>query len=472
LLCLFFLSGIEGKIRRNYIGKLNEGLLRRGVPLTSNLDPQWFTQQKIDHFNNNDLRVWNQKYYVNTTYWKVCNPIFFVLGGEGPISETYVGDHFVSGYYASIFGAMIVALEHRYYGDSNPTDSSSSNLKLLSSEQALADLVVFRQYIVNSFQTPDSKWILFGGSYSGALSAWAREKYPHIFRGSIASSGPVHAVEDFYQYFEVVQTSLGSTCSAIIQKATQTMDQLLTTDEGKAQLSSQFNTCTPIQSDLDSTTFLEDISDPICEVVQYNKDNRGTSAVTIDQLCAIFQNGQSDPVAAWVQAYQAVYGTDCIEASYTQMINELQATSAGRCWTWQTCTEFGYYQTGESAAQPFSARISLDYFRQICQDLFAPIRVSPDTDWANNNFGALDLKKTVSNTYFGDGTIDPWHALAILPVVKGGTTGSELLPLNSATYLINGTAHCADLYAPSPNDPNDLTFARNLQFDLLSIWLS
>eukprot|EP00456_Euglypha_rotunda_P020557 TRINITY_DN17913_c0_g1_i1.p1 TRINITY_DN17913_c0_g1~~TRINITY_DN17913_c0_g1_i1.p1 ORF type:complete len:136 (+),score=37.72 TRINITY_DN17913_c0_g1_i1:206-613(+) len=114
-------------------------------------------------------------------------------------------------------------------------------------------------------------------------------------------------------YFQVVANSLGNQCSNIIQQATTTIDNLLNTDSGKQQLEVQFNTCTAIVKDLDATTFVEDISDAICEVVQYNKDNNGHQQLTIDDLCAIFINGQADPVAAWAQAYQQVMGTDCIE---------------------------------------------------------------------------------------------------------------------------------------------------------------
>jgi len=57
-------------------------------------------------------------------------------------------------------------------------------LKYLSSEQALADLATFREAMVKQFALSDrNKWISFGGSYPGALSAWFRYKYPHLVHG-------------------------------------------------------------------------------------------------------------------------------------------------------------------------------------------------------------------------------------------------------------------------------------------------
>jgi len=41
------------------------------------------------------------------------------------------------------------------------------NLKYLSSEQALADLAYFRQYMSDKLQLTGNKWIVFGGSYPG-----------------------------------------------------------------------------------------------------------------------------------------------------------------------------------------------------------------------------------------------------------------------------------------------------------------
>jgi hypothetical protein len=42
--------------------------------------------------------------------------------------------------------------------------------------------------------------VVIGGSYPGALSAWFREKYPHLAVASWASSGVVQPIVDFTQF--------------------------------------------------------------------------------------------------------------------------------------------------------------------------------------------------------------------------------------------------------------------------------
>ena len=71
--------------------------------------------------------------------------------------------------------------DFRFYGDSHPTsDFSVENLVYLSSEQALADLANFVTSMNEQHNLTDAKWISFGGSYPGSLSAWFRLKYPHL----------------------------------------------------------------------------------------------------------------------------------------------------------------------------------------------------------------------------------------------------------------------------------------------------
>lgn len=85
------------------------------------------------------------------------------------------------------------------------------HLKLLSSRQALADFAHFHDLMVSQYHMTDKhKWVSFGGSYSGALSAWLRQVYPKVVVGAVASSAPVLAKLDFVEYVEVVAASLGT----------------------------------------------------------------------------------------------------------------------------------------------------------------------------------------------------------------------------------------------------------------------
>ena len=97
-------------------------------------------------------------------------------------------------------GGLLIALEHRFYGQSMPFGNNSldlDKLKYLNSEQALSDIAEFIQTIKVSEKhgvKKDSKWIVIGGSYAGAMAGWFRLKYPHLSAGAIGSSGVILAV--------------------------------------------------------------------------------------------------------------------------------------------------------------------------------------------------------------------------------------------------------------------------------------
>lgn len=75
---------------------------------------------------------------------------------------------------------------------------------------------------VNGKRDDTSPWIVFGGSYSGALALWMRQQFPNLVAGAVGSSGPIQAKVDFYgkvlnywirvhsEYLEVVETSIRS----------------------------------------------------------------------------------------------------------------------------------------------------------------------------------------------------------------------------------------------------------------------
>ena len=112
---------------------------------------------------------------------------------------------------AQIFHAVVVQLEHRFYGESMPFGNASESYKnehlgLLSSEQAMADYAVFIDSLKHNTSAQSSPVVVWGGSYGAMLAAWLRMKYPAVFVGAIAASAPILQVpgimdpHDFFGY--------------------------------------------------------------------------------------------------------------------------------------------------------------------------------------------------------------------------------------------------------------------------------
>jgi len=276
---------------------------------------------------------------------------------------------------------------------------------------------------------------------------------------------------DFPEYFEVVADSLStiSNCNSTVLAATAYYSKLLTTPEGKLKIEQDFNTCSTLDSDLDVTTFLEYMADTISGFVQYNRDNNGYYPYDIGKMCNILISGPIDKTfPLFFTTWNTFRGSNCSDSSYQSDLKDMMNTdpkspsAAGRSWYFQTCNEFGYYQTGESVNSLFSPKITLGYFLGMCESLFgiSPETVSANIDWTNEYYGARNIES--SRIMFTNGVIDPWHALGITD------PPSADLP----TVLIPGTAHCADLYPSRSLDPPQLTAARKEFVDYLNAWLS
>ena len=139
----------------------------------------FYTRQALDHFAFNGERsaeLWSQRYYEDTTLWGgPGHPVFLSLGGEGPVGGPPSG---LQRELAATHRAALISLEHRFYGESRPTaDMSSTALRHLSAEQALADAAQFVEWWSASHSSPDSAWVAWGGSYSGQLAAWLRLRH-------------------------------------------------------------------------------------------------------------------------------------------------------------------------------------------------------------------------------------------------------------------------------------------------------
>ncbi|XP_078517215.1 thymus-specific serine protease-like [Lissotriton helveticus] len=438
---------------------------RGQMALPVNEPVEGYIRQPLDHFNRRNNATYNQRYWINEEYWQLKDgPVFLYIGGESSLSEfaVMVGEHVEL---AQKHGAMLVALEHRFYGASiNPDGLVLDNLRFLSSQQALADLASFHLYVTQKYSlTPENTWICFGGSYPGSLSAWFRLKFPHLVYAAVSSSAPVRAELDFIGYNKVVSESLadpvvgGSVkCRDAVAEAFDTVDHMLQT-ANITQLEKDFSSCESLKGSDDYIEFVSNLADIFMGVVQYNMEMPGND---ISKLC----NTMTDEslrtsyrrLMVINQKYMESMALSCVNSSHQKTLDDLKNTNLSlvgvgeRQWYFQTCTEFGYYQTCEQKTCPFSQLMTLKSQVDLCSQVFGipADTVEASVQFTNEYYGADHPKS--SRIIFVNGNIDPWSSLSVLK----NQSHSEL------AIFINGTAHCANMGSARPMDPPSLKKAR------------
>ncbi|XP_042299520.1 thymus-specific serine protease-like [Sceloporus undulatus] len=432
-------------------------------------------RQPLDHFNKQNRITFNQRYYINSDFFRPGNPVFLYIGGEGELSGfVAIMGHHVN--LAEQYGALLVALEHRFYGSSlNPDMLEDRNLPYLNSQQALSDLVSFQQFITQKYKlTQNNTWICFGGSYPGSLAAWFRLKFPHLVFGAIASSAPVRAQVDFSGYEKVVAESLSNPviggskqCLDAVAEGFAAVEKLVLAGQLQ-KLEKDFQSCTHVQGHSDSIELLSNMADVLMFIVQYN--NEGENMANVNSLCKTM----TDPnigsayerlTVANLKALKSI-GLPCVHSSHTEFIQLLRDTkvtkdSFMRPWIFQTCTEFGYFMTCEDPICPFSKLVDLKFQMDVCKEAFnISSRSAQDAvSFTNEYYGADHPKAT--RVLFVNGDVDPWHSLSVL----------EDQSSSERAILINGTAHCADMNMPSNTDPLPLVEARKKINAQVGEWL-
>ncbi|EPB73802.1 serine carboxypeptidase S28 [Ancylostoma ceylanicum] len=470
---------------------------KANVPVdSSGVGPsQVFFQQKLDHFKAGGTTMWPQRYFYNFQYRvSGSNVIFLMIGGESPEDINWVSNEdypFVQ--YAKKFGAAMFSLEHRFYGQSQPTPNQSvKNLAYLSSRQAIEDVAYFIRSMNEKHKFKDPKWITFGGSYSGALSLWVRQAYPDLITGAVGSSAPLNAELDFWGentgYLQVVEDALRShsnDCAENVRKGFEKVESLMQSKDGRQKLTDLFVLKPPFtklkMTYNDIQTFYVAIFGNFQGAVQYSGDNAGSykNGYGIPEVCKIMNNKSNEPIMnlQLVNIYMSsMYGPfQHTDISYDDMItylkkeqfgDSLDFDSSARSWTWQTCTEFGYFQTtGGGPKGIFGSGTPLTLYLNLCSDVFGPAFNSSVVKSAVHStqmhYGGADRYKG-TNVVIPNGSIDPWHAL-------GKYTSNDK---SVVWYLINGTAHCAEMYPPSPKDKPGLTRVRKIIERNIGIWLS
>lgn len=280
---------------------------------------------------------------------------------------------------------LMIYTEHRYYGYTTPTaDLTLENLRFLNIDQALADLAHFIIHIKENIpQIRNSGVVLVGCSYSATMVTWMMQKYPHLAVGAWSLSAPLHAQVDFVEYKEVVSHAIevvgGQQCSNRIRNAIATMELLVWANETE-QINSLFRLCSPLDlsNDLDVWSMFADVAGPWSGMVQYyHRDDRDIED-PCDELVAI--PGEDDLVAysTWLMNRWRITEDQCYNHTWAAFLDDFGGTSwddwvarsEWRQWLYQTCAEYGWYQSSGSDNILFGSMFPVDLSLQWCQDLY------------------------------------------------------------------------------------------------------
>ncbi|XP_035739190.1 thymus-specific serine protease-like [Vespa mandarinia] len=439
---------------------------------TKDVHEDWLIQP-LDHFNSRDNNLWHMRYYKNAAFSTQTGPILIMLGGEWEIEPNFLTNGLMYDI-AVAHGAMMYYTEHRYYGKSKPIQNiSEENLQYLNVDQALADIAYFIEKMKQNLGKENAKVIVFGGSYAGNMAVWARLKYPHLIQGAVASSAPIYAKADFYEYNEIVARSLRSydeQCPIDIKAAFDSVKELLTGNGGAEKLKTYFNLCKVpnVKSNNDVSHLINIFIEKFAGIVQYNKNqdsNKSDISVCCDNMTATYLGSPLQRLARLLSKDDG----SCLDASYEQFISRHRniswsSDSIIRRWYYQTCTEYGYYSTTDSKDSIFGSLVPLDYFLNICVNLYG--------NYYDGNFLKLRIERTnliyggykpdITHVIFTNGDLDPWHKLSVL------------LDLNESTpaILIKGASHCQDLMNDLPTDLPDLREARKTVRNIIAKWIT
>jgi len=132
----------------------------------------------------------------------------------------------------------------------------------------------------------------------------------------------------------------------------------------------------------------------------------------------------------------------------------------GRPWYYQTCNEYGWYQSSGSRNQPFGTKFPATLYTTLCGDVFSSQfgneQINNNADQTNEYFGGME--PGVENVYMTHGALDPWN-----PMGHGVAQGAT---------LIANASHCSDFGSIRTSDSAELRASKEKIADLVRQWLA
>ncbi|KAH8118760.1 serine carboxypeptidase S28-domain-containing protein [Phellopilus nigrolimitatus] len=473
-------------------------------------DTVYYFDQLIDH-NNPGLGTFQQRYWHTHQWYEPGGPIVLFLPGEDNAASftEYLTNQTFPGQIAQQQRGASVIIEHRFFGESNPySDLSGSSLEVLTIQQSIDDLEYFAQNVQlpmpnGSNLGPDkAPWVLTGGSYGGALTAWTMVNKPGLFYAGYASSAVVQASIDFWQYFDVIRQFMPQNCSADVQAVIEHVDTTFTSGSTAEidDLKSNFG--------LLNMTHLDDVAASFRNILfgwQSLAPYYGAGA-EIFEFCDALEVkdnvssgangwGLDNALPAWGDYWKNTYVpiackdddveyVDCKTSADSSLMSDRDClgtynptmdrwtnttvNNAERSWQWLVCNEMGFYQDGAPSGMPTIASrlLSPVYEERQCTFYFPDkFKTAPDprADATNAAYGGWDL--TVDQLFFANGKRDPW---------RDATTSTDFHARQSTSSMPIAESdgfHCNDLISSAGTLDATIRAVQQQALGAMAAWL-
>ncbi|XP_034486003.1 putative serine protease K12H4.7 [Drosophila innubila] len=448
------------------IKDLHRGPPRQPSSNRANVETRWITQ-KLDNFDDSNTATWEDRILINEDYFVDGSPIFIYLGGEWEIKPGDISSgHLVD--LARKYNGAVITTEHRFFGKSFPIrPQSTENLKYQSVNQALADVNNVIKVLKQEDKYKDSKVIISGCSYSATMAVFFKKLYPDVAVGSWASSAPLKAKVDFKEYMEVVGEALtqlaGDYCYDLINNATAYYEDLFDSGNGE-QAKKELNLCDSFDAtnEKDRWQIFSTIANVFANLAQYQKPE----SYDLAKYCSVLRSFSNDDSVALSKFLQwRLNNPKCVNSRYQGTVDYYKWAmdnddGSGVAWTYQTCSEFGWFQSSKSPNQPFGSSFPATLYTDTCHDVFGSDFTENDIQGyikaTNDEFGGIH--QNIKNLYMTHGGLDPWSKVG-----AGKAQGATIIPQAS---------HCSDLGSISATDSPGLTAAKERLAELVAEWLA
>ncbi|KII94870.1 hypothetical protein PLICRDRAFT_195043 [Plicaturopsis crispa FD-325 SS-3] len=431
----------------------------------------YYFDQLIDH-NDPGRGTFQQRYWHTWEFYEQGGPIILMTPGEINADgyDGYLTNATINGQIAQQQSGATIVLEHRFYGLSNPIDDLTvSSLRLHTLAQAVSDLEYFAKNVDlpmpgGSNVTPDkAPWVLIGGSYSGALTAWTMTSTTDVFYAGYASSAVVEAINDFWAYFEPIRENMAQNCSSDVQAVIAHFDTVLSSNNQTAinALQDQYG--------LAGVTHLDDVAgalrNPLWDWQSLQPTSNGGAFLDFCDALEV-KDGENAPaagwgadhaIAAWGSYFKNIYvkqvcgnsspedcfGTYDTNSSYW---TDTSVDNDNRSWFWIVCNEVGFLQESPPAGKPalVSRIVQPIYDERQCQQMFPAAFSSPpvpNVEATNAVYHGWDVK--VDRLFVANGKSDPWRDATL-------SADNQTIPSTSLqTIAVGDGFHCSDLSTES-----------------------